>query len=67
MKNRACLNYFCPWLHNLLKTVNFEIFTELLDNKAKGRILKCVFQGDKARQIFRKTNTSYPLIKEANT
>ena len=31
-------------------------------NKAKGRISKRVFQ-EKARQIFRKTNISYPLIR----
>ena len=29
-------------------------------NKAKGRILKWVSQENKARQIFRKTNISYP-------
>ena len=28
----------------------------------KGRISKWVFQENKARQIFRKTNNSYPLI-----
>ena len=32
-------------------------------NKAKGRILKQVFQENKALQIFRKTNISYPLIR----
>ena len=31
-------------------------------NKAKGRISKRVFQDNKARQIFRKTNISYPLV-----
>ena len=31
-------------------------------NKAKWRISKRVFQENKARQIFRKTNISYPLI-----
>ena len=36
--------------------------TNSLDNKAKGRISKRVFQENKARQIFRKTNISYPLI-----
>ena len=34
----------------------------LVGNKAKGRILKQVFQENKAHQIFRKTNISYPLI-----
>ena len=32
-------------------------------NKAKGLISKRVFQENKARQIFRKTNISYPLIR----
>ena len=31
-------------------------------NKAKGQISKWFFQENKARQIFRKTNISYPLI-----
>ena len=31
-------------------------------DKAKGRISKQVFQENKARQIVRKTNISYPLI-----
>ena len=32
-------------------------------NKAKGRMSKRVFQENKARQIFRKTNISYLLIR----
>ena len=36
---------------------------EIVGNKAKGRIWKRVFQENKARQIFRKTNISYPLIR----
>ena len=41
------------------------IFSMLLvvGNKAKGRISKRVFQENKTRQIFSKTNTSYPLIR----
>ena len=35
-------------------------FLQLVGNMAKGRISKRVFQ---ARQIFRKTNISYPLIR----
>ena len=35
-------------------------------NKAKGRISKWVFQKNKARQIFRKTNNFYPLIRSKN-
>ena len=34
---------------------------EFVGNKVKGRISKRVFQENKARQIFRKTNISYPL------
>ena len=34
-----------------------------IGNKAKGRISKQVFQEKKARQIFRKTNILYPLIR----
>ena len=33
-----------------------------MGNKAKGRISKRVLQENKARQTFRKTNISYPLI-----
>ena len=32
-------------------------------NKAKGQVSKRVFQENKARQIFWKTNISYPLIR----
>ena len=32
-------------------------------NKAKGRILKRVFQENKARQIFAKTNSYYSLLR----
>ena len=35
----------------------------MVGNKAKGRISKRVFQESKARQNFRKTNNSYPLIR----
>ena len=37
--------------------------TSFVGNKAKGRISKQVFQENKARQIFRKTNISNPLIR----
>ena len=36
---------------------------DFVGNKAKGRISKRVFQENKARQISRKTNISYPLIR----
>ena len=35
----------------------------MVGNKAKGRISKRVFHENKARQIFRKTNIFYPLIR----
>ena len=37
--------------------------SEIVGNKAKGRISKRVFQESRARQNFRKTNISYPLIR----
>ena len=37
--------------------------SQLVGNKAKGRISYRVFQDNKARQILWKTNTSYPLIR----
>ena len=39
------------------------ILNNLVGNKAKGRISKQVLQENKARQIFRKTNICYPLIR----
>ena len=35
---------------------------KIVGNKAKGRISKRVFQENKARQIFQRTNISYPMI-----
>ena len=40
-----------------------EIKSYIVDNKAKGRISKRVFQENKARQVFRKMNISYSLIR----
>ena len=37
-------------------------FSEVVDDEAKGWISKPVFQENKARQIFRKTDISYLLI-----
>ena len=52
-RKTPCLGFsFChPWS------------LKLVGNKAKGRISKRVFQKKKARQIFRKTNIFYPLIR----
>ena len=37
--------------------------SQIVGNKAKERNSKPVFQENKARQIFQKTNISYPLIR----
>ena len=39
-----------------------QIPLQFVGNKAKGQISKQVFQENKARQIFWKTNISYPFI-----
>ena len=46
---------------NIKETMSLE--QQIVGNKAKGRISKRVFQENKAHQIFRKTNISYPLIR----
>ena len=40
-----------------------KVAAQFVGNKAKGRISKRVLQENKARQISRKTNISYPLIR----
>ena len=57
VKNLTCLR---QWK----KLVNYALYHNSLDfvgNKAKGRVWKRVFKENKARQIFRKMNISYPL------
>ena len=52
-------------LHSCVFDANFERL-DIVGNKAKkGRISKRVFQENKPRQIFRKTNISYPLIRKS--
>ena len=47
----------------ITKILNWRNGTQgLVRTKAKGRISKRVFQENKARQIFLKTNIYYPLI-----
>ena len=49
-----------------MSLLNFTAHTSIVcivGNKPKGRISKRVFQENKASQIFRKTNVSYPLIR----
>ena len=40
-----------------------SLYPKFIGSKAKGRISKRVFQESKARQIFRRTDISYPLIR----
>ena len=48
------------WFHAFKGSWEYQ---KIVGNKAKGRISKRVFQENKACQIFRKTNISYPLIR----
>ena len=50
-------------MKSFYKSNNCYMSLQLVGNKAKERISKRVFQENKARQIFRKTNISYPLIR----
>ena len=73
-ENLVPLNKICPTFcafESLLtrKSIRFVAFCPepqeyyFIGNKAKGRISKRVFQENKTRQIFRKTNISYPLMR----
>ena len=48
--------FICRWLQ--IPTLYLFV-----GSKAKGQVSKRVFQENKARQILRKTNISYPLIR----
>ena len=37
--------------------------SKVVGNKAKGQLSRRVFQENKVRQIFQKTNISHPLIR----
>ena len=57
-----CTQVLTDTLQHILKgTAKYR--SEVVGNKAKARISKRVFQENKAREIFRKTNISYPLIR----
>ena len=56
-RNIASLIYSDLFIHFYLLIYLFKFVA----NKTKGGISKRVFQENKARQIFRKTNISYPL------
>ena len=56
-------NYWNGLEHEVKGNSKRKVYGLYFDgNKAKGRISKRAFQGNKARQIFQKTNISYPLI-----
>ena len=57
---------FLFWLCSNIKKVQICIFAvpHFVGNKVKRRISKRVFQENKARQIFQKTNISYTLIRK---
>ena len=46
-----------------LKKMSNKVTSHFVGNKARGGISKRVLQENKERQIFRKTNISYPLIR----
>ena len=54
-------------IYNIFFLINLHFLAlligEIVGNKARGRISKRVFQENKARQIFRKRNISYPPIR----
>ena len=52
------LKYLKEWLFSWI-----FVSHEFVNDKAKGRISKRVLQENKARQILRKTNISYTLIR----
>ena len=61
LKHMACHGSQASQISSF-KTLLTQTVFSVVGNKAKGRISKRVFQ-EKARQIFRKTNLSYPLIR----
>ena len=69
-------SFFCPtsikpqkniaWpisCHFLFISLFSYILQQIVSNNTKGEIFKRVFQENKAQQIFRKTNISYPSIR----
>ena len=55
----------CSFMKNVEKRREIMDFLDFhfVGNTAKGRISKWVFYDNKSRQIFRKTNIFYPLIR----
>ena len=62
---RVCCSEPIKWCHVVVSTLGNKI-SQAVGNKAKGRISKQVFQEKNRRQIFRKTNIFYPLIRTRN-
>ena len=58
--------YYQAFINPCHGNIPFLYPLKVVGIKAKGRISKRVFQENKARQIFRKTNISYPLIRIAD-
>ena len=56
-----CLVVFVNWRNMVI--LDFLNLYNIVGTKAKWRTSKWVFQENKARQIFRKTNISHPLIR----
>ena len=51
-----------PYLGNF-HAATYTDHEQFVDNKAKERISKRTLEENKARQIYRKTNISYPMIR----
>ena len=58
-KHNAWFSFFFLFRMSVIHSLGKHNF---VTNKVKGRISKRVFQENKASQIFRKMNISYPLI-----
>ena len=61
---RSVINTHPPCLFRALLQLGTDMFKGyIVGSKTKGRISKRLFQENKARQILRKTNISYHLIR----
>ena len=60
-------NIACSWVNVKLHVHSFDSYSQrigntyFVGNNSKRQISKRVFQENKARQVFRKINISYPL------
>ena len=67
LQTQRCIFVFYGKNHTMEMYHLKQQYKQFVGNKAKERISKRLFQEDKARQIFRKTNISYPLIRTRTT